>query len=99
MSRGVYIPELDNVYATNLRKGDAKPIYFEYLSKYRRIMVLGDSSGHIIEVSYKGVDVPAWSKRYKEKEHAIAWAKQIAENRDICLGMLTICEPIGVQKI
>ena len=99
MSRGKYIAELDNVYAARNIDATARPIYYEYVSKYRRITVLGDNSGFEIEVSYKGVDVNDWSKRYRVKSHALSWAKSIATNRHIQTKSIGIIEPIGVQNI
>lgn len=86
----------------------SRPIYYEYVSKYRRILVTSETGKNcfgetvecfITEVSYKNCDLKAWSKTWGDKQVAIGWAKVYAGNRDIVLGRLTIKEPIGKQLI
>lgn len=77
-------------------------ICYEYVSKYRRIVVLFDSTAYEIRVNYK-LDAREYNKdfsvRWVEKDHAIAWAKTYAKNRNINFGCLTVIEKIGDQKI
>lgn len=75
------------------------PIYFEYVSKYRRVVVVGVGAGFELRVTYKGIPVPAWSKNYGYKGDALGWAKVQSENRDILFGCLTIKEPLGKRII
>jgi hypothetical protein len=84
----------------------ARPIFFEYSSQYRRIVVLGDTNypngGFEIRIEYKGFAKEfnkTWSIRWKQKIDALAWAKCYAENREIICGNLTIKERIGSQLI
>jgi len=81
---------------------NARPIYFEYVSDYRRIVVLGKESGFEIRTEYKGFAkefCKTWSTHWGQKDHAIAWAKCYAANRNIVCGNLTITEKIGKQII
>ena len=91
--------EIEAAYAT---QNNARRLYYEYNSKYRRIIVIGEGSGFVIETSYKGFAKEfnkEWSTRWGVKEHAIAWAKCYSENRNIRCGNLTIIEEIGKQII
>jgi len=88
---------------------NSRPLYYEYVSKYRRIIVTSETGKNcfnetvecfIIEVSYKGVGLKTWSKTWCNKSDAIAWAKTYAENREINIGgRMTIKEAIGKQLI
>ncbi len=74
-------------------------IYFEYVSKYRRIVIVGEVNGFELRVTYRGIDIPSWSKNYGKKEDAIAWAKASSANRELVIGCLTIKEAVGKQII
>lgn len=90
--------ELMNVKNPN----NGLPIYFEYVSKYRRILVVLDGSTWTIKVSFKGDarHIKPFEKTYGDKSIAIAWAKQIASNRDILMGSsFTVKEAIGKTLI
>ena len=78
----------DNVYNRPVTSG--LPISYEFVSKYRRVLVVGEGSGFELRVSYKGLPVNPWSKRYGAKEDAIAWAKVQSSNNSIVMGILTI---------
>lgn len=82
----------DTVY---YQRPSGNPIYFEYVSKYRRVLVVGVGRGFELRVSYKGLPVKNWSKNYGVKEDAIAWAVVQSENREISFGCMTIKEPTG----
>ena len=90
--------ELMNVKNPN----NGLPIYFEYVSKYRRILVVLDGSTWTIKVSFKGDarHIKSFEKIYGDKSIAFAWAKQIASNRDIFMGSSFIVkEAIGQTLI
>jgi len=74
-------------------------IHLEYVSKYRRVLVLADGSGFVISVSYKLVDVKPWENRYGTLSLAMAWANAQIKNREIYLGSLTIIEAPGKRII
>lgn len=83
-------------------QSNARPIYFEYVSDYRRIVVLGEDSGFQIRTEYKGFAkefCKTWSTYWGQKSDAIAWAKYYSQNRNIVCGNLTIIEKIGKQII
>lgn len=88
-------------------KSESRPIFYEYNSDYRRIVVLGspeyhEDKGFEIRTEYKGFAkefIKTWSTHWGEKSAAIAWAKCYAENRNIICGNLTIVEKIGTQII
>lgn len=87
---------MDNVYYT---PKNGVPLYFEYVSKYRRVTVVGIGRGFELRVNYKGIAVKDWSRSYGDIATAMAWAKVQADNREITTGSLTIREAIGVVKI
>ncbi len=74
-------------------------IYFEFVSKYRRVIVVADGSGFEIETSYKGLELASWTKRYGDLAIAMAWAERISANNEILLGCLTLREPKGKRII
>jgi hypothetical protein len=74
------------------------PIYFEYVSAYRRIVVVLDDSTWTIKCSFKGMaaDLKPFEKTYGDKEVALAWAKAMAQNREVILShTLTVREAKG----
>jgi hypothetical protein len=91
--------EIEAAYSN---QNKAQRIYFEYVSKYRRIVVLEHGRGFEISVTYKGF-AKEYNKPYStywgELPDAIGWAKAYVENRNIICGNLTIIEACGVQKI
>ena len=92
--------EIMTAYSHNI--SNARRIYYEYISQYRRIVVLENGTGFEICVSYKDVAKEynkTWSSCWGVKEDAIAWAKAYSENRNIVCGRLTIIEKIGRQLI
>lgn len=83
-------------------KSTARPIYYEYVSDYRRIVVLGNENGFEIRTEYKGFAkefCKTWSTFWGQKPDAIAWAKCYSQNRNIVCGNLTIIERVGKQII
>jgi len=91
--------EIKTAYAP---QGNARPIYYEYSSDYRRIVVLGKESGFEIRTEYKGMAKEynkTWSTHWGVISDAIAWAKCYSENRRIICGSLTIIEKIGNKII
>jgi len=91
--------EIEAAYAP---KSNARPIYYEYVSDYRRIVVLGKDYGFEIITEYKGFAKElnkTWSTHWGVKADAIAWAKCYSQNRNIICGGLTIIEKVGKQII
>lgn len=81
---------------------NGRPIFYEYVSDYRRIVVLGNNPGFEIRTEYKGFAkefIKTWSTHWGDKSIAIAWAKYYAQNRNIVCGNLTIIEKVGRQII
>jgi hypothetical protein len=105
MKKGYY--SIDQTYQEILRARRPEPVrsrrlYFEYVSKYRRIIVVEDAGGFEIEVTYKAdaKHIPSWTKRYGAVGMAIAWAEAIADNREIRInGIMTIREAPGKRLI
>lgn len=87
----------DTVYNNAIMTGS--PLYYEYVSKYRRVTVVGNGNGFELRVHYKGLPIKDWSRTYGVKEDAIAWAKTQADNRELLLGALTIKEAPGRRLI
>jgi len=74
------------------------PIYFEYTSKYRRVLVLKDANTWILKVSYKGSakNIPRWEKTFGDKETCFGWANVQVDNRNIIVSpAFTIVEAKG----
>lgn len=74
------------------------PIYFEYVSKYRRVLIVKDQNTWILRVSYKGTaaHIKTWQKTYADQSVCKAWAMVQANNTEILISpMLTIREAIG----
>lgn len=90
------------IKASRAPESNARPIYYEYNSDYRRIVVLGNEPGFEIRTEYKGFAKEfnkTWSTHWGDKSIAIAWAKCYSENRYVVCGNLTIKERIGKQII
>ena len=78
------------------------PIYFEYVSKYRRVLVLNDGNTWVLRVSYKAdaKNIPSWEKTYGDKSVCFAWANVQVENRNIVVSpAFTIIEAKGKTLI
>lgn len=74
------------------------PIYFEYVSKYRRVLVLKDGNTWMLRVCYKAdaKNIPSWGKTYGDKDVCFAWANTQVENRNIIVSTaFTIVEATG----
>jgi hypothetical protein len=92
--------EIMTAYSHNA--STSRRIYYEYNSKYRRIVVLENGSGFEICVSYKDIAKEynkPWSTCWGEKKDALGWAKVYSENRNVSCGILTIIEKTGKQLI
>ena len=95
---------IDSAYMPTTK---GRPIFFEYVSDYRRIVVLGTVDypkvkGFEIRTEYKGFAKEfndTWSTHWGLKSDAIAWAKGYSENRSIMCGNITIKENTGKQTI
>jgi hypothetical protein len=72
-------------------------LFYEYVSPYRRVIMVKDGSGWEIRVSYRGFakELKSWTKRYGDKDICAAWTKAQVANRNIVLGCLTIKEAPG----
>lgn len=81
------------------RKAPAKSseLFYEYVSPYRRVVMVKDGYGWEMRVSYHGFakELKSWVKRYGDKDMCAAWTKVHVENRNIELGILTIKEAPG----
>ena len=81
------------------RKAPAKSaeLFFEYVSVYRRVVMVKDGSGWEMRVTYHGFakEHKPWFKRYGDKDICAAWTKVHVEDRNIRLGILTIKEAPG----
>lgn len=85
----------DNVY---YRPSAGLALYYEFVSTYRRVIVVAEGNGFELRVSYKRLPLNSWSKRYGTKEDAIAWAKVQSANNDILMGCITI-KDYGGRKV
>lgn len=77
-------------------------ILFEYVSAYRRVVVLQTGSAYQVRTTYKGLcrELKEWSTYWGDKAVATAWAETYAANREIILsGILTIKEAPGKRLI
>lgn len=71
-------------------------LYYEFVSKYRRVIVVEEGNGFELRVSYKGLPLKPWSKRYGVKEDAVAWARVQAANTSIAMGCVTLKDYNGI---
>lgn len=81
--------------------GQAKELFFEYASKYRRVTMTLEGRTWVLRVSYKGfaAELKTWEKTYGDKDLCAAWTWAQVENRDIVIGSLTIREATGTILI
>lgn len=72
-------------------------LFYEYVSPYRRVVMVKDGSGWEMRVSYHGFakEIKSWAKRYGDKDMCAAWTKVHVGDRNIRLGILTIKEAPG----
>ena len=101
-SESFKITNKEIITAYNHNSSYARRIYYEYVSQYRRIVVLENGNGFEICVSYKDIAkeyIKSWSSCWGEIADAINWAKAYSENRNIVCGILTIVEKRGKQLI
>lgn len=74
------------------------PIYFEYVSKYRRVLLVKDGSSWIMKVSFHGdaKHIKSYKHTWGYKQDAYADAKSTVAFRDILMGAsFTVKEAIG----
>lgn len=85
----------------NQSTGQARELFFEYASKYRRVTMTLEGSTWVLRVSYKDVarELKTWEKTYGDKEICAAWTRTQVENRNIIIGSLTIIEATGTILI
>lgn len=86
----------DTVYA---KPSGGLALHYEFVSTYRRVIVVAEGNGSELRVSYKRLPIKSWSKRYRVKEDAIAWAKVQAANNNISFGCMTVKDYAGKQII
>ena len=91
--------EIKTAYST---PSNARRIYYEYSSDYRRIVMLENGTGFEVRTEYKGFAKEfnkTWSTYWGTKEIAMAYAKCYSDNRYVVCGNLTIKEKQGTQII
>lgn len=74
-------------------------LHYEFVSTYRRVIVVAEGDGFELRVSYKRLPLESWSKRYGVKEDAVAWAEVQAANKDISFGCMTVKDYAGKRII
>lgn len=72
-------------------------LFYEYVSPYRRVVMVLDGSTWELRVTYHGFakELKGWFKTYGDKSICAAWTKVQVANRDIRMGCLTIKEAPG----
>jgi hypothetical protein len=75
----------------------AAELFYEYVSEYRRVVMVLDGSTWELRVTYHGFakELKGWFKTYGDKDVCAAWTKTQVANRDIRMGILTIKEAPG----
>jgi hypothetical protein len=83
----------------NAKKQPARSaeLFYEYVSPYRRVVMVLDGSTWELRVTYHGFakELKGCVKTYGDKSICAAWTLAQVNNRDIRMGCLTIKEAPG----
>ena len=76
-------------------------LYFEWVSQYRRIVVVEDGSGFEIRVTYKGLaaDCKPWSTRWGVLSDAMGWAQFYADNKEVRINRCLTAKDFNGKRI